>query len=112
MYSNGDGVQKDNQKALKYYRRAAELGNRAAKCDLGVMLLSGEGGEQAEEEAVLLIADAAMEGHVVSQFNLGVLYYYGEDIVAQDSKTAEYWLRLAAENGDTDAQQYICECFD
>jgi TPR repeat protein len=59
-------------KALAFYRRASELGNRAAKCDLGVILLNGENGVQDEDEAVSLITQAALAGHAISQFNLGI----------------------------------------
>jgi hypothetical protein len=40
------------------------------------MLLTCEGGETDEEKAVFLITDATKESHVISQFNLGVLYDY------------------------------------
>ena len=108
MYSEGHGVKKNSTKAIKFYRRSAELGNRAAKCDLGVMLLDGETGAQDEHEAVSLITAAAFEGHAISQFSLGMIYYYQ---VPRDPEKAEYWLRQAVKHGDTQAQEYIDEWF-
>ena len=42
-------------------------------------------------------------GRVDSQFNLGIMYYYGQGI-SQDYARAAKWFRKAAEQGDTDAQ--------
>ena len=42
-------------------------------------------------------------GRIDSQFNLGIMYYYGQGI-SQDYARAAKWYRKAAEQGDTDAQ--------
>jgi TPR repeat protein len=67
-----------------------------------------ENGAQDEDEAVSLITEAALEGHAISQFNLGIIYYYQ---VPRDPEKAEYWLSQAAENGDSQALEYIDEWF-
>lgn len=43
MYSKGDGVQKNNTEAVKWYRKAAEQGNAKAQFNLGVKYFHGEG---------------------------------------------------------------------
>lgn len=45
----------------------------------------------------------ANDGHVESQFKLGIAYHYGAG-VAQDLAKAEYWLKKAAGSDDTQAQ--------
>ena len=45
----------------------------------------------------------AERGDSLAQYNLGVVYEYGEG-VAQDPKAAVKWYTLAAEQGDTTAQ--------
>ncbi len=39
MYENGNGVQKDIKKAIRYYRQAAELGSEDAKLTLALLNL-------------------------------------------------------------------------
>lgn len=48
----------------------------------------------------------AREGSTKSQLRLGTAYQYGLG-VEQDSKTAEYWLKLAAGYGDPEAQTQL-----
>ena len=45
----------------------------------------------------------AEQGNAIAQFNLGVMYAYG-DGVTQDAREAVRWFRLAAEQGFADAQ--------
>ena len=45
----------------------------------------------------------AEQGDATAQFNLGVMYDFGEG-VAEDNEAAVKWYRLAAEQGDADAQ--------
>ncbi len=42
-YANGDGVLKDDVKALKWIRKSAEQGNDTAQFHLGRMCANGEG---------------------------------------------------------------------
>ena len=37
MYSNGEGIKRDQTEAVKWYRLAAAQGNVSALCNLGVM---------------------------------------------------------------------------
>ncbi len=109
IYSEGLGVEKNESKAIAYYRRAAELGSSAAAGDLGIMLLQDDNADN-YEEALKLISGAAEQGHSVSMFNLGVLFYHGiDDVLDQDLETARRWLQKAADCGDSQAQDYLSE---
>ena len=48
----------------------------------------------------------AGQGDAAAQFYLGVMYYNGHGI-AQDYEQAVYWYRLAAEQGNVNAQYYF-----
>lgn len=48
----------------------------------------------------------AYEGDVFTQFNLGLMYYYG-DSANQDLEKAVMWLTRAAEQGYVDAQYHL-----
>ena len=43
MYENGEGVPKNYDQAMKWYRKAAELGNKDAPNNIGTMHMSGIG---------------------------------------------------------------------
>lgn len=52
------------------------------------------------------ITKAANEGDVEAEFAIGLAYYYGLE-VQKDKKLGLYWFQLAAEKGNTMAQQYL-----
>jgi len=43
MYENGEGVERNPEEAMKWYRKAAELGNKDAPNNMGVMHMTGVG---------------------------------------------------------------------
>lgn len=54
--------------------------------------------------------DAAQQGDVAAQYNLGMRYFKG-DGVTQDYKSAAMWLRKASDAGDMDAQASLGTMF-
>jgi TPR repeat protein len=62
MYAKGQGVEKDIHTALKYYKKAAELGDSLAYTDIGWCYESGELGEPNLDMAVQFYQLAAMAG--------------------------------------------------
>jgi tetratricopeptide (TPR) repeat protein len=54
---------------------------------------------------------AAMQGHIVAQFNLGWMYAKGEGGVQRDYAQAIKWYRMAAEQGDAWAQNNLGEMY-
>ena len=71
MYENGQGVQQNPKKAVKWYRLAADQGLPDAQNGLGLMYKRGLGVLQDHEEAVKWYQLAADQGYSVAQFNLG-----------------------------------------
>ena len=76
-YTNGRGVEQDDEEAVKWYRKAAEQGNASAQCNLGWCYDNGEGVEQDYEEAAKWYRKAAEQGNASAQYNLGVRYTNG-----------------------------------
>ena len=66
--------QGDYDKALKWYRKAAEQGLATAQCNLGWCYDNGRGVTQNYAEAAKWYRKAAEQGYAHAQFNLG--YYY------------------------------------
>jgi TPR repeat protein len=80
-YYGARGLPRDQQRALTYYRMAAEKGDLQGLCGAANMYLKGEGtvdGEKNTTEAIRLY-ELAVEGGSVSAMNgLGYVYFYGQ----------------------------------
>lgn len=99
MYRNGEGVARDDQQAVAWYRRAAVQGHAMAQSSLGFMYLMGNGVARNDVKATDWFRKAAEQGDAAAQYNLGHAYWDGRG-VPQDDKLAEQWIRMAA------AQEY------
>ena len=106
MYESGQGVPKDLDQSVAWYRKAAEQGNASSQHNLGVMYRDGEGVPQDAVQAVVWFRKAADRGLPEAQFNLGVMYHNGQG-VPQDLAQAEAWYRKAAKQGNADAQKNL-----
>ena len=62
MYENGHGVEQSYEKAVEWYRKAADQGNAAAQYNLGNMYSWGKGVEQSNEKAAEWYRKAADQG--------------------------------------------------
>ncbi len=115
MYSEGEGVQKDEKEGLRWYRLAAEQGNASAQSSLGGMYYEGHGVQKDDKEAARWFRLAAEQGDPdasrAAQFNLGKMYYLG-DGVQRDYVESARWLHLAAEQGLPDAQVALGMSYD
>jgi hypothetical protein len=79
------------------------LGNRLMKRDVYEDVL----------EAIDLYKDAAAEGHADAAFNLGNLYFHGNEVgrVATDFETSLKYFHLAAHLGDASSLYWLGHCY-
>ena len=82
-YYNGQGVEQDLNEAIKWYKKAADLGHGVARWNLETI---------------------ARQGHAGAQYNVGLLYHEGIGI-KQNNVTAYAWWDNAATNGYQDAKE-------
>jgi len=101
-YERGNGVQKDDQEALKWYRSAAKNGNPEAQENLGVIYLAGEIVKQDKQEAFTWFQKSARQGNANAMYDLGTAYYNGDGIENNDTLSFA-WFTLAKEAGDEQA---------
>lgn len=94
MYANGEGVARDDEQAVRWFRSAAEQGDADAQFNLSFMYLNGEGVPQDYEEAIRWFRAAAEQGLAPAQFYLGFMYDSGRG-VPRDEIQAHMWLSLA-----------------
>ena len=102
-YANGQGVRKDKEEAVKWFRRAAEQNYAPAQSNLGYCYDNGRGVVKDYVEAVKWYRKAAEQGHTEAQLNLGYCYANGQG-VAKDKAEAYAWFSMAAK-ADSDAAE-------
>jgi TPR repeat protein len=102
----GLGCVKDEECAVRWYRKAAENGFANAQSHLGTCYEHGDG---VVKDLTLVLAwyrKAAELGNREAQFNLGRCYHYGRG-VPNDETEAVMWFRKAAEQG-FDKAKVLC----
>lgn len=96
MYMLGQGVPKNTDLALKWYRAASEQGNAEAEFFLGAMYLLSARNIPLGLKWLRLSAE---QGTADAQLLLGMAYLKGSDL-PRDVVQADMWLHLAAAQGD------------
>ena len=109
-YWGNNGKTQDYAMAVKWARKAAELGNSLGQFRLGCCYDAGWGVTQDYAEAVKWYRKAADQGYAEAQNNLGLCYKNGHG-VTQDYAEAVKWYRKAANQGDADAQNNLGVCY-
>ncbi len=98
MFRQGQPLERNDEMAARWFRRAAEQGVAEAQYNLGVVLLNGEGVDTNETEAVEWLLAAAERGIEESFPLLGEAYAGGHG-VEQDYVQAVRWYTPAATKG-------------
>lgn len=86
------------QEYFKNMMISANLGDPAAKSNVGLCYIEGDGVEKDEKEAIRWFVDAANNGDVLGQYCLGCCFLYGTGI-EKDLQAALVWLKKAADKG-------------
>ena len=102
MYYNGQGLPKDDQQAVAWYRKAAEQGHALEQYLLGNMYAFGNGVPKDEQEAAAWYRKAAEQGDDGAQNSLGKMYDNGRG-VPKDAQSAYSWWLLASAQGNQKA---------
>ena len=77
-YEEGIGVKQDFSKAFDWYKKAAAEGDFRAMCCMGGYFLTGNPVPYEPAKAFQLFEKAANANIPAAQYNLSVLYRYGE----------------------------------
>jgi TPR repeat protein len=105
-YAYGQGVPRDDEEAVKWFRMAADQDNAEAQYKLGVMLDHGWGSLEDPKEALIWYKRAATQGHAGAENNVGNFFRHGRG-VPQDKEEAARWYRLAAAHGEDVGRQNL-----
>lgn len=109
-YENGSRVPHDLAEAVRWYRRAAGLGNVYAQFLVAVAHARGKIVPQDLAQAFHWYRKAAEQGHPSAQYNLAVMYANGLG-VARDDSEAVTWYRACAEQDNHVAQCTLFEAY-
>lgn len=102
LYYSGRGVEQDYAKALEWYEKAANLGNRTAMTTSGYMYYAGEGVKKNYNKALEWYDKAANSGDAVAMVAIGSIYYERQDYVK-----AMEWNEKAANLGEPIAMIWV-----
>ncbi|CAN0929443.1 F-box protein At1g70590 [Linum grandiflorum] len=98
----------EKEKAIGLYRKAAELGDPAGQCNLGIYHLQAK--PPNETEAVKWLFRASIGGHVRAQYQLGLCMHQGRGVECSLQEAAKWYLR-AAKGGYVRAMYNVALCF-
>jgi TPR repeat protein len=98
MYSQGQGVKRNDAEAVKWFRLAAAQGGALGQSNLGLVYANGQGVVQDYAEAVKWYRLAAAQGLAKAQSSLGAMYGKGQGVPMDDVR-AHMWFNLAAVRG-------------
>jgi TPR repeat protein len=84
--------------AAGWYRKAADRDDEMGLCNLGVLLLQGNGVAKDEAQGIALLTRAASQGSAFAKYRLAACYQQGEG-VPQDYAKCVYWYGQAAADG-------------
>mgnify|MGYP002623996334 CR=1 FL=1 len=101
-----NGKTKDLAKALKYYKIAADKGDRFAQYNLGLMYKNEKGVTKDYSEAFKWFSKSAEQGYANAQNQLGIMYYNGQG-TTKDNYLAVKWFRKAAEQNDANSCSWM-----
>ncbi|RIA87949.1 hypothetical protein C1645_827104 [Glomus cerebriforme] len=96
-YYNGEGTEKNLEKAFYWYQKVAENGNEIAMNNLATRYKNGEGTEKNLEKAFYWYQKAAENGNKYAMNNLAICYKNGEG-TEKNLEKAFYWYQIATES--------------
>ena len=106
----GDIWQGDHSEAVKWYRKAAELGDARAQYQLGRICAEGYDVPLDENEALKWFQKSADQGNSDAQYELGYWYFIGRRVEKSESEAVAWWQK-SAEQGNMFAQNRLADCY-
>lgn len=104
LHAAGIGIPQNEERAIGWYRLAADRGDRNAIFALGMLHIEGRAGQTRDPAlARPFFEKAAGLGHLAAAYNLGLLALGGHG-GERDPALAARWFQQAADLGNADAQ--------
>lgn len=97
----GEGIERNQERGVEYYRRAA-MENRDAAADFGILALQGKINNTNTDEAISLLKRSVEEGSTQAMNALAYAYQSGEGVERNLQESLNYF-EMAAKRGHLDA---------
>ena len=97
MFRLGLGTSIDISKAIDFFKRASDLGNKNARRTMALEYISGENVQRDIDKGIDMLTELAENGDAMSAYKLGKIYLSG-DVVFIDLDKAEKYLNQAADD--------------
>lgn len=110
MYYYGNGVRKNINKAVKWYKLSAEQSHPKSQYSLGNKYRKGQGVRKDLSKAISLYKLSANQGYRKAQFNLGFSYFLGNG-VKKDINKAKKLISLSADQDYSPAKKFLKKHF-
>lgn len=110
LYEHGIHLEVDIDKAIQWWSKAADGGNKDAQETMGGVYADGQYRPIDYEKAFLYYKKAAEQGQPYALFNLGLMYEHAQFVEQNYQKACEYYEK-AAQNGLAIAQLYLADMY-
>jgi TPR repeat protein len=109
-FYRGDEAPADMQRAVTWFRKAADQGYAPAEAMLASLYAEGAGVPFDSRQSINWLRRAAVHGLPQAQVALGKAHDDGKD-VARDPREAARWFQAAAAQGDAEGQRLLGEAY-
>ncbi|RIB00208.1 kinase-like domain-containing protein, partial [Gigaspora rosea] len=106
FYQNRMEVEKNKQKAFKYFQKYAEMWLASGAYSVGRCYAEGIGIEKNNQKAFKYFQKSAEMGHTSGTYSIECHYYEGIGVEKNEKKAFEYYLK-SAEMGNADGKNVI-----
>ena len=111
MHQNGEHFPKNINKALEYYKKAANAGSKLAAENIGVIYYYGTQGIEIDyKKAMKYLQQGAEDDRIKSLKHLAYIHEKGL-VFEQSYEDSAYYYRLAALEGDKESLVKICSLY-
>ncbi|POG66371.1 hypothetical protein GLOIN_2v1879909 [Rhizophagus irregularis DAOM 181602=DAOM 197198] len=110
-YKDGEGTEKNLEKAFHLYQKAAKKNHTEAMFNLAKRYYNGEGTEKNLEKAFHWCQKAAENDHINAMNDLAIYYNNGKG-TEKNLEKAFYWYQKAAENSNEIAMFNLAICYE
>ena len=107
-YAKGQGVEKSDAEAYKWYQLAADRGEKFAQSNLAACYQAGRAVVQSNDEAFKYYRMSALQKHSNGEYGMGSCYVNGWG-VGKSEEEAIKWYRLAAAQGHSSALKELAK---
>jgi hypothetical protein len=100
-----------DKKAFSYFLKAANLGNLSAMYFVHIGYLEGRGIKQDTNKSIEWMEKAILKGDVLSNFNLGYLYFDGTKVEKNIDKAFKHFLAIYEETSLKNTEEWVLSTF-